>query len=240
MGQKNGYHKHTYPSGAIYEGEWLNGQMDGKGKFTKPNGVVYEGEFWNGNAHGKGKYTAPNGDMYEGESEYGRLHKGKYTSSYGVVYEGQFRGSKANGKGKLISRIDKTEFDKIKSELDIQHLTDYISKSKQQNYENFYELVFEGIFHENKFQQGRLEIKDLFWYEGKWLNGKVHGQGTLFDCLKQKFEQKYYIDGMEMEPKKRETNEGNQYGYIPIREEGQPSDHISIQEEGQQLEEGQN
>ena len=48
--QFNGYGKYYYPSGDIYEGEFLNGKFQGYGKYTsvENGGAVMEGFFVDG------------------------------------------------------------------------------------------------------------------------------------------------------------------------------------------------
>jgi hypothetical protein len=41
--------------------------MHGKGVRTWPNGARFEGNFLDGMAHGKGKFNFPNGDCYDGD-----------------------------------------------------------------------------------------------------------------------------------------------------------------------------
>jgi hypothetical protein len=38
MGAKNGRFRHTYPSGAIYEGDFVSGQRHGEGTYTTADG----------------------------------------------------------------------------------------------------------------------------------------------------------------------------------------------------------
>lgn len=44
----------------------MNDKMNGHGRMEFPSGAVYEGEFVNNQFHGKGIYTFPNGSSYEG------------------------------------------------------------------------------------------------------------------------------------------------------------------------------
>jgi hypothetical protein len=41
--------------------------MNGKGKLTHPSGAIYEGDFVNNQFHGQGKYSWKNNSFYEGQ-----------------------------------------------------------------------------------------------------------------------------------------------------------------------------
>ena len=45
--------KYTWPDGAHYEGEFMEGHHSGKGKYTFVDGSVYSGEWKQGQYHGK-------------------------------------------------------------------------------------------------------------------------------------------------------------------------------------------
>ena len=62
-GRVHGMAKCTYPSGAVYVGEYQHNKMHGHGKFTFENGAVYVGEHQHDNTHGRGKYTFADGDF---------------------------------------------------------------------------------------------------------------------------------------------------------------------------------
>jgi hypothetical protein len=50
----NGYGVMTWPSKAVYMGDWLNGLRHGLGVFKGPDGVEYVGGWENGMRHGRG------------------------------------------------------------------------------------------------------------------------------------------------------------------------------------------
>ena len=54
-------------SGAVYDGEWMNGVRDGHGKQEWLDGSRYEGEWRDGKANGQGKLYHADGDIYEGD-----------------------------------------------------------------------------------------------------------------------------------------------------------------------------
>ena len=53
----------TWPSGAIYEGDYHKGRRHGMGRFTWASGEVYDGDFQADMMHGRGRYKFPNGDL---------------------------------------------------------------------------------------------------------------------------------------------------------------------------------
>lgn len=229
MGQKNGYHKHTFPNGDVYVGELLNDKAHGKGKYTYSNGHVYEGEFNNGEFHGNGKMTWADGSKYEGQWLNNKKHgKGTYTFRNGSVYIGDWTYGQMNGNGKYISvdgfaydgywlnnRSDKGKYTvKIRQDefkCDIQYLTNLLTKPVKIPIDiPFYELVFKGEITDNFVPvRGSLYIENIFRYDGNWNEGKVDGQGTLFDISEQTHEIVCFVDGHRTQPKNNSTAVGD-------------------------------
>ena len=91
---------YTYASGNVYVGTWRNNMKHGKGKFVSVEHGSYEGEFYNDKAHGAGKFTFPDGTVYEGPFKSGEMHgQGIETDPFGNVFRGEFENGKKNGKG---------------------------------------------------------------------------------------------------------------------------------------------
>ncbi len=63
----------TFATGAVYEGDFVDGKQTGKGRYTFANGAVYEGDFVDDKRTGKGRITFANGDVYEGDFVDGRI-----------------------------------------------------------------------------------------------------------------------------------------------------------------------
>lgn len=88
-------------TGAIYDGDILNGKPHGKGKKASADGAVYEGDFANGLCSGKGKLTLSY-CVYEGDFVADTPDgKGKVTYNDGRVYEGDISKGSLTGKGKF-------------------------------------------------------------------------------------------------------------------------------------------
>lgn len=65
--KKHGKGVHNFPTGDVYEGEFVAGVKQGKGKITFKNGDVFEGTFLNDlKSGGKGTYKFANGNVYDG------------------------------------------------------------------------------------------------------------------------------------------------------------------------------
>ncbi len=58
---------YAFPSGVVYEGEWMNNMRDGYGVQVWPDGARYTGYWLQNKAHGQGKFDHVDGDVYDGE-----------------------------------------------------------------------------------------------------------------------------------------------------------------------------
>lgn len=59
--------KHTYMSGAVYEGEWRGGFRDGQGKMLWTDGAQFIGKWSWGWPVGIGRFEGPEGEVFEGK-----------------------------------------------------------------------------------------------------------------------------------------------------------------------------
>ena len=162
----------AYPSGVVYEGEYLAGKKHGKGKSTHPNGNVYEGGWRNDKRHGEGTYTFDSGEMYEGQWLGDNIHgEGKYTSTSGEVYEGQWLNNKRQGQGKD-TYANGDEMYKGQWFDNKWHGQGKFTHSNGDVYEGGWRMG-------KKHGKGKFTSPNVIGYEGQWLNDKMHGQGTL-------------------------------------------------------------
>lgn len=141
--------KFTLDTGAIYEGQWLNGVPNGKGVYNFiRSGNKYIGDFLDGHLDGNGTFFFNNGDKYEGQFKNGGIN-GYGTLNYanGDLYVGQFKNGLLNGNGVFTFASG----DKYNGEF---------RNSRRNGY-------------------GVLEYANGHIYEGQWLNGMKDGIGTL-------------------------------------------------------------
>lgn len=97
-GQPTFHGKGTYswPSGAKYEGTYVDGMMSGQGTYTFSNGRVYTGQMSNNQFNGTGKMTWPNKLVYEGTWKNDKREgEGTVTWPQGHKFTGTFKGDVA-------------------------------------------------------------------------------------------------------------------------------------------------
>lgn len=90
-----------FPSGAVYQGEWLRNKRHGKGTQIWKDGSRYDGQWKNGKANGYGRLIHGDGDVYEGEwRDDTACGQGKYIHVEGAIYEGEWLNDCQHGHGK--------------------------------------------------------------------------------------------------------------------------------------------
>mmetsp|Transcript_35904 Transcript_35904/g.56007 ORF Transcript_35904/g.56007 Transcript_35904/m.56007 type:complete len:201 (+) Transcript_35904:142-744(+) len=88
---ESGFKIYDYPTGARYEGYWVEGKRHGRGTHSYAEGGKYVGEFNDDKRHGKGVYIYPDGSRFEGDFFQGRRHgHGNYKYVRGSRYEGEW------------------------------------------------------------------------------------------------------------------------------------------------------
>ncbi|GMG16640.1 unnamed protein product [Phytophthora fragariaefolia] len=180
-----GVHRHTYPNGDVYEGEFKEGCRDGFGIFTeRSTGCTYEGHWVQDVRHGSGVLTSgPKDFIYDGtwendqRSGYGHcvisggretysgqwsenvFHGiGKYTDAEGSVYEGEFVHGKKHGVGKLVAPAAE-----IRSDSSEKYQTEQYSGEWRDG-------CREGV--------GDAVFADGSRYSGQWKDDLQDGEGT--------------------------------------------------------------
>jgi hypothetical protein len=92
----------TWPNGARYAGDFVNGQMHGLGMLYVADGSRYQGGFANDVMHGRGVYVWPNGNRYEGGFANNVFAgRGVFTWSDGNRYVGDFQNGQITGNGEF-------------------------------------------------------------------------------------------------------------------------------------------
>jgi hypothetical protein len=97
----HGHGTRVYSSGHIQKGEFDHGTFV-CGTYTYPSGDIYEGNFVNGYLHGQGKLVQTSGNTVEGNFDKGSIVRGKVICSFGLIKEGNFVNGVLNGQGKVI------------------------------------------------------------------------------------------------------------------------------------------
>ena len=70
----NGRGKFKYPSGAVYQGEFVDGEIHGVGKLVYSDGREYVGEWVHRYQEGKGKMTMADGRVFKGYWKQGEFY----------------------------------------------------------------------------------------------------------------------------------------------------------------------
>ncbi len=177
------------------EGSWKNGKLDGKSKITFASGAIYEGDLIQGIKNGFGKYIFSNGNYYEGgwkndkqngEGKFvtlkGYVEQGNYMNdslvgfvsisySNGDKYSGFWKNGKRNGAGKYFTKNGYFEEGKyINDTLSSYATIIFPSKAKYIGY----------------VQNSLFDGKGIYFYssgdkfEGNWKRNKKNGTGTLY------------------------------------------------------------
>jgi hypothetical protein len=91
----------NFPSGDIYEGEFVNGNFSGVGTYKYASGNSYRGDWFKSTMHGNGELKFVNGDFYRGDFLFGVKHGFGYYywSDDKSWYQGNWFGGKRSGIG---------------------------------------------------------------------------------------------------------------------------------------------
>ena len=96
-----GFATHELTSGAIYEGNWLNGKPHGEGKLTWVDQTYHEGSFTDGKRNGYGTCVKKWGTMKGQWTDNKMNGQGEMSFLKGAIYQGNFYNSRAHGQGTL-------------------------------------------------------------------------------------------------------------------------------------------
>lgn len=198
----NGQGFFKYPSGATYEGKWVNDKREGKGKFRSADGDVYEGTFVNDIKEGQGTYiwksgtkyvgafkngkrggfgieTFVSGDVYEGNYVNDEKEgQGKYTLRNGSFYAGEYKNGKRHGQGKFYNKPNNTyQEGRWQNGVYVAgsspNPVQNNTSSQTQNTDGF------GCVSGNCVNgEGRFKFSHGDSYEGSFANNKMEGKGT--------------------------------------------------------------
>ena len=164
-----------------------------KVNMTFENGGHFEGTLKDGMFHtGKGLNIYMNGDRFEGKWKDGKFHNG----------EGEFHfenGDYFKGKWK------NAKFHTGKGEYHFENGDFFIGEWKDGSFHSGKVTKKDGSVEEGKFVNGRLHgegkiIENKNVWEGEFVDGKLHGKGTIiisdFSKSEGQFEEGYFINGV--------------------------------------------
>nr|HPI21850.1 hypothetical protein [Spirochaetota bacterium] len=88
----HGFGAMTWPNGATFTGQWVDGKIHGRGAMVWENGARYSGQWRNGKRDGRGSFTWPKGASYVGEWRDNNRHgRGTHTDEDGTVRAGRWK-----------------------------------------------------------------------------------------------------------------------------------------------------
>ena len=197
---KNGKHhgngtKFYFHGEMKYKGEWENGKYHGNGKYFESDRLRYSGEWKNGKKHGYGtQFSDLDGlKMYKGEWENDKRH------GYGTQFrpnglkmcEGEWENGKLNGKAAFYSEVDSTrllldgqwENNKLYYGTTyifypVRSLKSYVGELKGEFKEGWPEPSVTWEYHG---KGTNFNNSQLYYDEGEWKNGKMHGKFKRFE-----------------------------------------------------------
>ena len=194
-GEKSGFGIFLDSQGNKYIGQWENDKFNGKGRLLSLNGDYYEGDFnmglieGNGSFylkkdeykyigtfkenkfHGEGQIKYEKEDIiYEGEFNEGYKHGfGKIFFKDKSYYEGNFENNNFNGKGKFIFENNKSyNGDWKNNTMDGKGTFAWGNNTK-----------YKGDYKNNMREGNGVYSFGCNLYDGGWVRGMPHGEGTL-------------------------------------------------------------
>ena len=220
--------------GRTYTGEFKDGKFNGKGTWIHKNGDKYEGQFLNGKYHGEGTY------YYKEDNK-------KYvgTWSNGNILNGEGVHHVLDSDGNLIEYVGKFKNGKLNDEKGVirydknkkKYFGNFVNGELTNGTESYYKTRhYTGGFLNGKYHgEGTLfDKKGKINYVGTWVNGEINGEGTLYDddgkTYTVKHENGKEIDRVDItNPQK--TNSDNSVGKSSEKEGSESSLGNSSEEE---------
>lgn len=156
----NGRGKFQYPSGAVYQGEFVDGEIHGVGKLNYSDGREYIGEWVNRYQEGKGKMTMPDGRVFKGYWK-----------------RGEFYGEDLTGEPIAYNETVVQEEPEVQTGCIVGDC----------NTGNGTMLFADGSKYEGGFVNGKINGFGTYYYAnnskytGEWKDGYYHGEGTKYN-----------------------------------------------------------
>ena len=170
-----------------HEGNAHSGKFSGFGVSIFPSGERYEGQWRDNSWHGHGIYVHADGSRYEGEWRNGKLHGRAIAAwSNGERYEGEWRDNRSSGRGVFTwangdryegeFRDDKRTGRGVHTWANHDRRNGKKAATGTDNPAIWYEGEFvDGEFHGN----GTMLFSNGDWYKGEWRNDRPNGHGTM-------------------------------------------------------------
>jgi len=167
----NCHGSYTWPDGAQYVGEYVDGKKHGRGTMFFASGEKYVGEFRAGKRHGQGTFTWPDGMKYVGQSSDDKLNgQGTLTLPSGEKYAGGWKDNQYHGQGTYTFADGGT----------------YIGGWQDSQYHGQGTLTLaDGRKYVGEWKarrrhgQGTMTYADGARYVGEWRDDKKHGHGMM-------------------------------------------------------------
>ena len=160
-------------NGDGFEGDFKEGVIEGKGMFISTKGSYnYIGEFKNNKFHGKGKLIFDDNTTYEGSFSKGYMEgEGNLLFRDGSYYKGTFSQNTFHGKGKFYFHDGRYYNGDWKN-----NTMDGIGKFSWDE-----DTKYNGEYRNNIREGNGVYSFGANLYDGHWVNGIPHGDGTLLN-----------------------------------------------------------
>ena len=196
QGKKEGFGIFYDSNGNKYMGEWKEDKFDGKGRILSVKGDCYEGDFKEGLIEGNGMFISTGGGYnYLGEFKNNKFDgKGKLIFDDNTTYEGLFSKGYISGEGNLLFRdgsyykgnFTENTFDG-KGKFYFHDGRKYNGDWKNNKMEGIGKFSWDGDTKYNgEYKNNVREGNGVYsfganLYDGHWVNGIPHGDGTLLN-----------------------------------------------------------
>ena len=194
--KKEGFGIYFDSNGNKYIGEFKDDKFDGKGRILSVNGDCYDGDFKEGQIEGNGMFISTSGGYnYIGEFKNNKFHgKGKLIFDDNTTYEGAFSKGYMTGEGNLLFRdgsyykgnFDKNKFNG-KGKFYFHDGRKYNGDWKNNNMDGIGKFSWDddtkynGEYKNNIREGNGVYSFGANLYDGHWVNGMPHGDGTLLN-----------------------------------------------------------
>ena len=194
-GEKCGFGIFLDSKGNKYIGHWENDKFNGKGRLLSLNGDYYEGDFNMGLIEGNGTfYSKKEGYKYIGDFKEYKFHgEGRIIyEKEDIIYEGEFNEGYKHGFGKIIFKdkssyegnFDKNNFNG-KGKFNFENGRSYNGDWKNNTMDGKGTFTwgnnskYRGDYKNNMREGNGVYSFGCNLYDGGWVRGMPHGEGTL-------------------------------------------------------------